>query len=270
MFYIKDIMACSEAYKRPYNQDRYFYMNLSSGPQRENRISILAVMDGVSKAHGGEAAAMAEAAMRPVLAQLLGHCDELHDLDNQTRNEEILRFLRSAIMEADRTLCRHQDTGLVYGTTITLAVVFRDRIYAANVGDSPAYLLPVSLTGAVAEPVPLFECQNRAGEAVRSGEMTMEEAIANKLQNRLMCMAGGEPLMERDIYTTSTWLRQSCLLLLGSDGALAVAPEEELRQIAQERLPGGLKSVVRGIFERVTESASTDNFTVLAHWVEQS
>lgn len=270
MFYIKDIMGCSEAYKRPYNQDRYFYMNLSSGPDRQNRISILAVLDGVSRANGGEASAMAEAAMRPILAELLGNCDELHELDAQTRNDEILRIMRSAILEADRTLCCNQESGLVYGTTITLAVVFRDRIYAANVGDSPAYLLPVSLTGTVLDPVPLFECQNQAGEAVRSGLMTMEEAKAGKLHNRLTCMAGGDPLLEQSVFTTSTWLRQSCLLLLGSDGALAVATEDELRQIAQERLRGGLKSVVEGIFEQVMESASTDNFTVLAHWLEQS
>ena len=270
MFYVKDIMACSEAYKRPYNQDRYFYMNLSGGPDRRNRISILAVLDGVSRANGGEASAMAEAAMRPILAELLGRCDELDNLDSQTRKDEVLRILRSAILAADRALCRWQEGELVYGTTITLAVVYQDRIYAANVGDSPAYLLPVSLGGDVSEPIALFECQNKAGEMVRAGVMTMEEAVASKLQNRLSCMAGGDPLREQEIYTTSTWLRQSCLLMLGSDGALSVAPEAELREIAQERLPSGLRAVVEGIFERVQNSDSTDNFTVLSHWLEQS
>lgn len=270
MFYVKDIMACSEAYKRSYNQDRYFYMNLSGGPDRRNRISVLAVMDGVSRANGGEASAMAEAAMRPILAELLGRCDELEDLDSQTRKDEVLRILCNAILAADRALRRRQEADLVYGTTITLAVVYQDRIYAANVGDSPAYLLPVSLTGTVSEPISLFECQNRAGEMVRSGVMTMEEAVASKLQNRLTCMAGGDPLSEKDIYTTSTWLRQSCLLMLGSDGALSVAPEAELREIVQKRLHEGLRAVVEEIFARVQESSSTDNFTVLSHWLEQS
>ena len=270
MFYIKDIMACSEAYKRPYNQDRYFSMNLCSGPDRRNRLSILAVMDGVSKANGGEASAIAEAAMRPILAQLLGTCTDLCELDSQTLKDEILRILRNAILSADLALRRCQYPGIVYGSTITLAVVYLDRIYAANVGDSPAYLLPVSLTGEVSEIVPLFQCQNKAGEVVRQGIMTMEEAVAGKLQNWLTCMAGGDPLMEKDIFTASTWLRQSCLLLLGSDGALSVAPEAELREIVQERLPGGLKAVVEGIFERVESSPSTDNFTVLAHWLERS
>lgn len=270
MFYVKDIMACSEAYKRPYNQDRYFYMDLSGGPDRRNRISILAVMDGVSRANGGDASAIAEAAMRPILAELLGRCDELDDLDSQTRRDEVLRILCNAILSADRALYRRQEAELVYGTTITLAVVYQDRIYAANVGDSPAYLLPVSLTGTVCDPIPLFECQNKAGEMVRAGVMTMEEAVASKLQNRLTCMAGGDPLSEHDIHTTSTWLRQSCVLMLGSDGALSVVSEKELQEIAQERLHEGLKAVVEGIFAKVQASSSTDNFTVLSHWLEQS
>lgn len=270
MFFVKDMMACSEAYKRPYNQDRYFCMNLNCGPDRRNRISILAVMDGVSRANGGEASAMAESAMRPILLELLGKCDDLKDLDSETRKNEILRIMRNAILVADRELCRHREGNQIYGTTITLAVVYWDRIYTANVGDSPAYLLPVSLTGAVSAPIPLFECQNRAGEMVRAGVMTMEEAVALKLQNQLTCMAGGDQLLERDIYTTSTWLRQSCLLMLGSDGALSVMPEKELQAIVQEQLCDGLKAVVEGIFARVQDSSSTDNFTVLSHWLEQS
>lgn len=270
MFYIKENMAASLAYKRAENQDRYFCMDLTGGPDPRNRISVMAVMDGVSKCNGGAASAMAEAAMRPVLAELLGICDDLQDLDPQTLENEIFGIMRRAILSADQALRHSQRPGLIYGTTVTMAVVYLDRIYTANVGDSPAYLMPVSLSCDVSDPIALYECQNRAGEVVRAGEMTKEEAVAARLQNVLTRMVGGDMLREQDIFTTSTWLRQSSLLLLGSDGALSVISEEELGQIARERLRNSLRNVVEEIFERVQQSPSTDNFTVVAYWLERS
>ena len=267
MFTIKQTTAFSNAHKRGENQDRCFYMNYIGAPDRRDSISIMAVLDGVSRANGGQASAMAEAAMRPVLAELMGRCRDFRGLDFQTLKAELFRSLRNAILAADQALRAEQFGGMVYGTTITMAVVYGDRVYAANVGDSPAYLGPVA-PGGGGDPIPLFECQNQAGEVVRQGLMTMEEANARKLQNRLMTMAGGDLLMEDEIFTASTWLRQSNVLLLGSDGALAVMPPAQLARVVRQRIGQGLEAVVEGIFELVQNSPSTDNATILAQWLE--
>ena len=268
MFYIKDVMAYSDAYKRPENQDCCFYMNYDGSPHQNTKISILAVLDGVSKANGGEASQQAAEAMRPVLAELLGKSAQYLQLDMETRKEVIFQVLRRAIHAADHSLRMMQYANVVYGTTVTLAVILDDQVYAANVGDSPAYLLPVSIAGQVSASIPLFECQNYAGKAVREGTMTMEQARAEKLQNRLVSMVGGYTLHDDEISTTSVWLRQSNLLLLGSDGALAVTTEEELRQTVEENLRSGLREVIKSVFENVQNSDSTDNFTILAEWVD--
>ena len=59
MFYIKENMAASLAHKRPENQDRYFCMDLTGGPDPRSRISVMAVVDGVSSCNGCHASAMA-------------------------------------------------------------------------------------------------------------------------------------------------------------------------------------------------------------------
>ena len=267
MFYIREAVDYSDGYRRPYNHDRCFYMNYSGAPDRRDSISVLAVLDGVSQANGDKAATMAVEAMRPVLATLLGKSATYVELDTETRQEEIFQVLRDAIHAADRTLRQQQYAGIIYGTTVTLVVAFGDRVYGANVGDSPAYLFPVSEGGQVSAPIALFQCQNQAGEAMSRGEMTPEEALHSPSKNHLTGMVGGDLLMDQDIYTTSTWLRSSNLLLLGSDGALAVTTEEELRQIAEINLPGGLGEVAQAILKRVEHSTSTDNFTILGQWL---
>lgn len=267
MFYIREAIDYSDHYQRPYNHDRCFYMNYSGAPDRTDGISILAVLDGVSQANGDKAATMAASAMRPVLASLLGKSSVYVDLDTETRQEEIFQVLREAILAADQTLRQNQYAGIVYGTTVTLVVACCDRVYAANVGDSPAYLFPIGEDGRVFQPIALFQCQNEAGDAVRRGEMTPEEALDSKRKNHLTGMVGGDLLMDQDIYTTSTWLRPSSLLMLGSDGALAVTTEEEMRRIVENNIQEGVGEVAQAILKRVENSTSTDNFTILCQWL---
>lgn len=267
MFYIKDLACRSLRHRRSTNQDRCFYMNCDGMPDMKTKMSILAVLDGVSHSNGEQAAQMAAAAMRPVLAELLGRAEDLIFLDDESREGEIHRYLCNAIRAADRRLREAQSADVEYGTTVTLVVLFDEAIYAANVGDSPAYLIRVALNGEASPPIPLFQCHNLAGEAVRRGQLTEEEALTHKSRNVLMRMVGGEGILSSDIYKTSAWLGQSDILLLGSDGALSVLPLAELTAMVNRNIRGGMTAFAADLYEAVHASGSEDNFTVLAQWV---
>lgn len=268
MYHTQDMAFRSLQHRRSENQDRCFSMSCDGMPDLREKMSILAVLDGVSSSNGGRAAHMASQAMRPVLAELLGKSGELLTLDDESRRSEIHQYLCTAVREADRCLRREQTGELECGTTVTLAVLFGEAVYAANVGDSPAYLLRISMNGTVGQLQPLFECHNMAGEAVRRGLMTKEEALTHQSRNALMRMVGGSGIVRNDIHTTFTWLSQSDVLLLGSDGALSVVTEEKLVQLVNENLCSGLTDFIDELYETVRESDSRDNFTVLAQWVK--
>ena len=266
MLYFNEPMVFSHRHKRPENQDRAFYMAFNASPTHESNMQIFAVLDGVSNSNGSVAAPMAAAALRPRLAQLIVNSEMLLDLEvlNGTRANVIWDTLKLAIQDAHHCLRSHgDDYGDDYGTTITLAVVFDGAVYTANIGDSPAYLLRLSDDGA-ATLHPLFECHNAAGLAVAEGKMTPEEARTSPLRNGLQHMAGAKAVPELNIHTACSWLPQYSILLLGSDGALSVLPEQELIELVQANAPAGMPAVVTALFQRIQDSDSTDNFTVIA------
>lgn len=266
MFYTIDFTQFSTPHLRDENQDRCFCLHYDGTPEGAP-MSILCVLDGVSHSNGGIAAPMAMQTMQPTLAGLLGKAHALIKEDEYTREKIILGAMKSAICDAHQLLQAQAYIDASYGTTVTLVTLYDEKIYAANVGDSPAYLLEFSPFGGAPEMTSLFQCQNKAGEAVREGRMTPDEARASKWRNYLTGMVGSTEFLPSNIYTTSTWLGQNNLLLLGSDGALSVLSEQELVQLIDRELPKGLASAVQALFQRIQDSDSTDNFTVLAQRV---
>lgn len=262
MLYFKELVVFSDPHKRSENQDRAFHLAFDGSPFPKASMHIYAVLDGVSHSNGGVAAPMAAAAMRPRLAELIGKSDMLLQLDDATKRSEICQILKRAIHDADECLKSIPYSNGNYGTTITLAVVFDEAVFTANIGDSPAYLLRMAGKNR-GTLVPLFECHNEAGLDVREGRMTPEEALHSSKRNGLMRMAG-VGILDHEIYTSFAWLSQSDVLLLGSDGALAVLPEQELTALVENHAATGMKAVAAELFEQIKQSSSTDNFTVIA------
>lgn len=268
MFFIKDITAFSTSHLREVNEDLWFHMSGDGMPDRNGKILIMGVMDGVSNSNGYQAVRIAIKAMRPVLAELIGKVDALLELDRFTVQEEIFHCLRKAIQAADITLRQYQYLNTDFGTTVCLVVVFGERVYTANIGDSPIYQMHIPEPEEAPALISLFECHNKAGEAVREGWMTKEEALTSNLHNKLTLAVGGTGLRSTDIYTTSAYLGESDLLLLGSDGALSVLTEEEMAALFADHLSQGLNESIKELYARIQNSSSTDNATVVACLIE--
>lgn len=267
MLHIKNLVVFSDQHKRSENQDCAFHLAFDGNPYPKSAMSIYAVLDGVSHSNGGIAAPIAAAAMRPRLAELLGKADALLQLDDDTKRAEIWHILKCAIHDADDCLRAMPYSGNSnHGTTITLAVVFDEAVFTANIGDSPAYLLRLAgrQEGTL---LPLFRCQNEAGMAVSEGKLSPEDALRSPLRNALIHMVGAG-ILDTDIRTSFAWLSQSDLLLLGSDGALAVLSEAELTKLVLEQDPEDVHAVAGALFRRIQESSSTDNFTVIIQKLE--
>jgi len=250
-------------HRREENQDGFFRI-ACDGPLKGDRLSLLCVLDGVSNANGKEAARTAAAVLRQeLLRTLVADSAMLTALEDANRQDAVFYRLEQAVLTAAQTLF---DLPRKCCTTVSIAAVLEDEIFAVNVGDSPVYLLKTAADTPCL--LPLFECHNAAGLAVREGQMTAEEALTSPDRDKLMRSLGDIPPTAKDISRFHACLGRSDLLILGSDGALSVLPEEETAQIFARVPETGLEQAVRTLYDRVCESKSEDNFTLIAEWFE--
>lgn len=258
MISIPDSYQFTYRHNRPENQDAYFYMNASAQPGREGRISIQAVLDGISSANGRESSRSAlEAAYKP-LASLLVQAQDLALMDEDRQYALILDAMKSAVRRADSALrTRPGDNG----STISIAVVFGGCVYTCNIGDSPIYLLKNPET----EPMlrELFFSHNEAGIQVREGLLSPDDALHSPLKNHL-CRALGDArrIREDEIPFFREPLGASNILLMGSDGALSVLTRNRMEALMLRA--HNMQNLVDQLYEDVQDSDSDDNFTVLA------
>lgn len=259
MMYLKGLAQTSLRHRREENQDACFYLQSEALPGGE-KISVQVVLDGISYANGGQASRLARRAAFPPLADLVRDVSVLAGLDEDVRREAIFRAMRQAVCRADRALCRAEPD---LGSTISIAVAFDEVVYTCNVGDSPVYLLKIGGDGQAALRE-LFCSHNQAALLVREGRMTRAAALHAPQRNCLLKSLGsGSGLLPEEIPMFWEYLGPRNVLLLGSDGALSVLPQETLTQILLETREN-MPRCIEAVYDAVSQTESTDNFTISA------
>lgn len=260
-FYLKDIAEITDEFKRFENQDRSFSINVVENPNEGNRIWIGAVLDGVSSGNGKEASAIAANA---ALAEVWKWISKLHEgaiCSSNDRASFAAKMLKEVILAADVAVAQHPG----YYTTLSVAVVMGEEVFAANIGDSPIYLIRQS-SDQDTELCEMFMCHNEAGRLLREGAITEQQAISGTEKNALN-RAIGDGIDERDIPVFREELGQNNIFLMGSDGALSVLPRCRLKILGSEimRNDDSMYLFCRRLYQEVyaVENA-TDNFTVTA------
>lgn len=268
--------ACFERDDKPENRDLCISVDFNALPSEYGKGLIRIVMDGMSNGDGKEAVELAA----PVLYQhLVGrmmtigwelalyieqcvqeHCEEEVMLEHL--RDVIGKVIFDGLDQANRAL-RQSSKPEPY-CTISVAVVFYRHIYTANMGDSPIYLLDCRASEGELEP--LFVCDNEAAELISFGALTEEEALHTEYQSRVRRFLGykGYDLLENgEMHFRVTPLPRSCVLMLGSDGALSQLTRQSMAQAIRDNLPRGLDNVREALQNMVEESGSVDDFTLL-------
>ncbi|HEU4631637.1 MAG TPA: protein phosphatase 2C domain-containing protein [Gemmatimonadaceae bacterium] len=165
--------------------------------------------------------------------------------------------LREAAEEANRRIHLHATEHPEYrgmGTTATIAGLFEDTIYIAQVGDSRAYLIRGG------RALQITKDQSLLQRLVEAGEMTEEEAERSERRNIILQALGPEARVVIDL--THQQLRRDDLLILCSDGLSSLVRGEEIARIA-----AACKDVCE-LCERLIDAANAcggpDNITVIA------
>lgn len=109
--------------------------------------------------------------------------------------------------------------GIVIGTTLTALLIFMDKYYIVNVGDSRAYELGESICRITRD-------HSFVEEEILKGRMTREEARLDKRKNRLTRCIGCTPQVKPDFYSGIT--RTNAIYMLCSDGVRNKVDDNEL------------------------------------------
>lgn len=263
MFYITDHHELSTRFKREINEDCCFYIHTGTVPAGGRKLSIQCVLDGVSSSNGRLASDLASRELQCALCELIFNINALEGMSEGERRDHIYSVMRNAVRTADAVLRAQQ---VKCETTVSIAVVYGDILYACNVGDSPIFLYDLMADRLTS----VYTCHNESGRRVAEGLISKEEALSSPDKNRLMRSVGGRSMLfDEDITAYCDYLPQDSVLLLGSDGALSVFGEEELKDMILNNM-SSMRELCFSIQDRVESSDSTDNFTVMASHIKRS
>ncbi len=140
------------------------------------------------------------------------------------------------------------------GTTATLAGLFGDRLFLAQVGDSRAYLV----RGGDARQ--LTKDQSLMQRLVEAGELTQEEADASDRRNIILQALGPDAHVTVDL--THQQLRRGDTLILCSDGLSGLVRGEEIARFASET--DSVDVLCQKLVDLANERGGPDNITVIA------
>ena len=137
-------------------------------------------------------------------------------------------------------------------TTLVAAVIQGDRLTVANVGDSRAYLIR---DGAATQ---ITRDHNRAGELVRMGALTVEEARVSSSRKTLTRSPGGKPDEEVDLFK-NILLQEGDTLLLCTDGLTEYAAPEDIARIVSN---ASLEDAGNTLVNFANDADGSDNITL--------
>ena len=182
--------------------------------------SLFMVADGMGGAAAGEiASAMAvDIVLRELRSVWLGETAE--------SPEAFVRAIKIATKAANEQInsfagAHPEFRGM--GTTATVAGVFGDTLYLAQVGDSRAYLVRNGVARQITKDQSLMQ------KLIEAGELTEEEAAHSERRNIILQALGPEATIKIDL--THQVVRRGDTLVLCSDGLSGQVTKDEIAAI---------------------------------------
>ena len=140
------------------------------------------------------------------------------------------------------------------GTTATVAGVWGDRLYIAQIGDSRGYLVRAGVARQ------LTRDQSLTQRLVEVGELTEEEAEASERRNIILQALGPDPRGNVDLSWQT--LQRGDVLIICSDGLSTVVRRDDIA--AMVKAEPDITKVCEKLVDLANERGGPDNITVVA------
>jgi serine/threonine protein phosphatase PrpC len=164
--------------------------------------------------------------------------------------------IRNAIDTANRTMFDRASVNYEYngmGTTVVLALLFRDKFLAANVGDSRLYHFDGKSLMQVSKDHSYVE------EMVTAGKITKEQAARHPQRNIITRALGTQSNEQADLFERA-WTGGD-ILLLCSDGLYEALDDGTIEDILSAG--GDIEGICKSLIDKAILRGCSDNVTVV-------
>lgn len=226
---------------RPDNEDSWMVQALS------DRVWLAMVADGLGGLEAGEVAS----------SLAIKYCGEY--VSEHYEKESPRELLMKAIRYGNRRVLQAAvEKGVpAMGTTLTMAFIREDegRLYVGHVGDSRGYILT---RGGIRQ---ITEDHSLAGELVRNGAITEEDAMRHPARNSLTAALGTDISVPVAIYEED--LSPGDVVVLCTDGLTGLVNSREIGEMAALL---SREEVAQRFVDTANQRGGYDNVTVVMLW----
>lgn len=225
---------------RKINEDNYYV-------KADGAFPYAIVADGMGGHKAGEIASM-------MLVDVIKN--HLENKLNETMDYvEAGETVRKAFISANSIIYKYAENHykiMGMGTTATLAMVYKERLITAHVGDSRAYTITSE------EIKQVTRDHSYVQELVSMGKITKEEAKHHPKKNFITRAMGAEETVKVDVnirpYNGET-------VLLCSDGLVNYVEDEEIKDIVLNNID--LNAMTEQLVDSANSRGGKDNITVI-------
>lgn len=239
---------------RQSNQDNYFCEKLY-----EN-VYLFVVCDGMGGTKGGNIASeLATEVFKEYVIKEIAKTENKKGIPS-SRKINFKELLTIAAAKANTAVYEKamSDSELAQmGTTLVGCIVFEDKVYTVNVGDSRLY----RITSSSDEAIRITHDHSYVQALVDMGQLTPEEAAVNPRRNILTMAVGTEETVQPDINSFKP--EKGDYILLCSDGLYNYFKPSELKDTVWDHEDETLEQKTELLINYALESGGRDNITAI-------
>lgn len=139
------------------------------------------------------------------------------------------------------------------GTTLVVAVIYKNDLIIANVGDSRGYLLHNHNFRKITKDHSVVE------ELVNANLISKEEAKLHPRRNQITRAMGAEEIIIVDIFREK--LEKDDVLLLATDGLTGCVEDESIKNIIEQNKD--IKEICQDLINEANNNSGKDNISVI-------
>jgi serine/threonine protein phosphatase PrpC len=237
--------------QREHNEDSiYVTTGITCDHNGGEPFGLFIVADGMGGYISGETASSAAthaAATSLIKSMILPYVGETMDENSISLHEALER----SVKDAQKAVSSNAPGG---GTTIIAALLLKNQLTLAHIGDSRAYFI-----GKDGSIVYLTKDHSLIQKMIDIGEITEDEASTHPNRNYLYKAVGQDPSVSADIVTHV--FRNDSRLLLCSDGLWSVVNEKKMIKIITKA--GSLQSACDQLVIEANRAGGPDNISVI-------
>lgn len=219
-------------------------------PTEKNFLKYFIIADGMGGANGGEVASTAAV---EVIKDYIDKNVENINFEEYT----IENLINEAIISANKYIFNKASNNKELkgmGTTLIVAIIYRNRVYIGHVGDSRVYRIRKNIIRQ------LTTDHSYVQALVEQGTITKQEAQNHPQKNMLLKVVGCERKIEPDILVKG--FIKDDVLLMCTDGLTNLVPTDEIYETIIEG-KNDLKSACTKLIKMANENGGYDNVSVI-------